>query len=113
MRAAVAALAAREVVLGRIARDDDPRAAIARESDLQRSTVSAIIDALEADPRALERTAERLFLIGDLKRKYGETVAYRVGKKFHYDGATGKATDCPEANELMGRKYREGWALNG
>jgi predicted dehydrogenase len=40
-------------------------------------------------------------------------VAYRVGKKFHYDGATGKATDCPEANELMGRKYREGWTLNG
>ena len=40
-------------------------------------------------------------------------VAYRVGKKFHYDGATGKAIDCPEANELMGRKYREGWTLNG
>ena len=40
-------------------------------------------------------------------------VAYRVGKKFKYDGATGKATDCPEANELMSRKYREGWALNG
>ena len=33
------------------------------------------LDAIEADPQALERTAERLFLIGDLKRKYGESVA--------------------------------------
>lgn len=40
-------------------------------------------------------------------------VAYRVGKKIHYDGAAGKVTDCPEANELLGRKYREGWTLNG
>ena len=40
-------------------------------------------------------------------------VAYRVGKKIDYDGATGKVTDCPEANELLGRKYREGWTLNG
>ncbi|HEY2573837.1 MAG TPA: Gfo/Idh/MocA family oxidoreductase [Verrucomicrobiaceae bacterium] len=40
-------------------------------------------------------------------------VAYRVGKKITYDGATGKVTDCPEANELLSRKYREGWTLNG
>ncbi len=40
-------------------------------------------------------------------------VAYRVGKKIQYDGVAGKVTDCPEANELLGRKYREGWALNG
>ena len=40
-------------------------------------------------------------------------VAYRVGKKISYDGVAGKVTDCPEANELLGRKYREGWALNG
>jgi len=32
------------------------------------------LDALETDPEALERTAERLFLIGDLKRKYGESI---------------------------------------
>src|SRR6266852_1642972 len=32
------------------------------------------LDSLEADPQALEQTAERLFLIGDLKRKYGESV---------------------------------------
>lgn len=40
-------------------------------------------------------------------------VAYRVGKKIKYDGATGKVTDCPEANELLSRKYRDGWTLNG
>jgi len=32
------------------------------------------VDLSEADPQALERTAERLFLIGDLKRKYGESI---------------------------------------
>lgn len=40
-------------------------------------------------------------------------VAYRVGKKITYDGVAGKVTDCPEANELLGRKYREGWTLDG
>jgi len=39
-------------------------------------------------------------------------VAYRVGKKISYDGAKG-VTDSPEANELLRRKYREGWTLNG
>jgi predicted dehydrogenase len=40
-------------------------------------------------------------------------VAYRVGKKISYDGATGKVTDCPEAAQYLSRKYREGWTLNG
>jgi predicted dehydrogenase len=40
-------------------------------------------------------------------------VAYRAGKKIHYDGATGQVTDSPEANELLSRKYRDGWTLNG
>jgi hypothetical protein len=40
-------------------------------------------------------------------------VAYRVGRKIKYDGAAGQVTDCPEANELLSRKYRAGWALNG
>ena len=43
------------------------------------------LDSLEADPQALEQTAERLFLIGDLKRKYGESVpeilAYATGAR--------------------------------
>ena len=40
-------------------------------------------------------------------------VAYRAGQKINYDGAKGKVTDCSEANEYLGRKYREGWTLNG
>lgn len=32
------------------------------------------LESIEADPAGLERAAERLFLIGDLKRKYGESV---------------------------------------
>src|ERR1017187_437224 len=40
-------------------------------------------------------------------------VAYRVGQKIQYDGAAGRVTNVPEANALLARKYREGWALNG
>src|SRR3989442_1268598 len=40
-------------------------------------------------------------------------VAYRVGKKLDYDGATGKVTNSPEADALLRRKYRDGWTLNG
>ncbi len=40
-------------------------------------------------------------------------VAYRVGKKINYDGATGRVTNSPEANELLRRDYRDGWTLDG
>ena len=40
-------------------------------------------------------------------------VAYRVGKKLQYDGATGTVTNCPEAEPLLRRTYRPGWKLNG
>ena len=40
-------------------------------------------------------------------------VAYRVGRKISYDGAAGRVTDVPEANELLRRTYRPGWTLNG
>jgi predicted dehydrogenase len=40
-------------------------------------------------------------------------VAYRVGKKISYDGAEGRVTNSPEANELLRRTYRPGWTLNG
>ena len=40
-------------------------------------------------------------------------VAYRVGKKLAYDPAAGKVTNCPEANQYLSRKYREGWTLEG
>lgn len=39
-------------------------------------------------------------------------VAYRVGGKIKYDGATGKS-DNAKANELLSRKYRDGWTLEG
>ena len=40
-------------------------------------------------------------------------VAYRVGKKIAYDGAAGRVTNCPEANDLLQRQYRPGWTLDG
>lgn len=40
-------------------------------------------------------------------------VAYRVGKKIAYDGASGKVTDSTEADALLRRTYRRGWTLNG
>ncbi|MHC4115938.1 MAG: Gfo/Idh/MocA family protein [Planctomycetota bacterium] len=40
-------------------------------------------------------------------------VAYRVGKKIEYDGKAGRVTNCPEANALLGKKYRKGWTLYG
>ncbi len=40
-------------------------------------------------------------------------VAYRVGKKIKYDGATGQVAECSEANELLRHTYRKGWTLNG
>jgi predicted dehydrogenase len=63
---------------------------------------------------------------GDLKTScdfdYGGTlieqmllglVAYRVGKKLDYDGPAGRVTNSDEANDLLGRKYRPGWTLDG
>jgi DNA repair protein RecN (Recombination protein N) len=48
-------------------------------------TLRDYVDSLEVDPQALEGTAERLFLIGDLKRKYGESIpeilAYASGAR--------------------------------
>jgi predicted dehydrogenase len=40
-------------------------------------------------------------------------VAYRVGKKLEWDAENLKATNAPEADALIHRKYREGWVLNG
>ncbi|MCH5373496.1 MAG: gfo/Idh/MocA family oxidoreductase, partial [Planctomycetes bacterium] len=40
-------------------------------------------------------------------------VAYRVGQKIQYDGATGRVTNSEEANALLSRQYRPGWTLNG
>ena len=40
-------------------------------------------------------------------------VAYRVGHKVKYNGDAGQVTDCPEAQALLARTYRDGWVLNG
>jgi len=40
-------------------------------------------------------------------------VAYRVGEKILYDGRAGRVTNNDKANELLSRKYREGWVLDG
>jgi hypothetical protein len=36
-------------------------------------------------------------------------VAYRVGKKLHWDRAAMKATNAPEADRFIRREYRRGW----
>jgi predicted dehydrogenase len=38
-------------------------------------------------------------------------VAYRLGKKIHWDAANLKCIDCPEADPLIQREYRPGWTL--
>jgi hypothetical protein len=38
-------------------------------------------------------------------------VAFRVGKKLHWDHAQLRATNAPEADELIHREYRKGWSL--
>lgn len=38
-------------------------------------------------------------------------VAIRVGRKFTWDTANLRATDCPEAAEFVRREYAEGWNL--
>ena len=40
-------------------------------------------------------------------------VAYRVGKKLEWDAKNLKATNCPEVDGFIRKKYREGWKLNG
>ncbi len=40
-------------------------------------------------------------------------VAYRVGEKLDYDGKTGRVTNNGPANDLLSRKYRPGWTLDG
>lgn len=47
--------------------------ALARSEDAARA-LQRYLDGLEADPRALLQTEERLLQIGDLKRRYGDTV---------------------------------------
>lgn len=38
-------------------------------------------------------------------------ASYRLGTPFEWDAENLKATNCPEAESLLNRKYREGWTL--
>ncbi len=40
-------------------------------------------------------------------------VAYRTGQKLEWDAKNLKATNCPEADRYIYKKYRKGWVLNG
>jgi len=40
-------------------------------------------------------------------------AAYRVGKPLQYDPASGKVTNCPEAEKYVKKQYRKGWVLDG
>jgi hypothetical protein len=40
-------------------------------------------------------------------------VAHRAGKRLEYDGASGRVTNAPEANDYLKRQYRPNWTLNG
>lgn len=40
-------------------------------------------------------------------------VACRVGKKLEWDAEGLKAKNCPEADQYIQKKYRDGWVLNG
>jgi predicted dehydrogenase len=40
-------------------------------------------------------------------------VAHRAGKRLEYDGAAGRVTNAPEANDYLKRQYRANWTLNG
>jgi predicted dehydrogenase len=42
-----------------------------------------------------------------------EMESYTVGKKLQWDSANLKATNCPEADRFITKKYRDGWTLNG
>ena len=41
------------------------------------------------------------------------TVAFRTQSKLQWDAANLRATNCPEADKLIKREYRQGWVLDG
>lgn len=38
-------------------------------------------------------------------------IAFRTGKKLEWDAKAMQFTNCPEANDFLGREYRTGWEL--
>ncbi|MBL6707259.1 MAG: gfo/Idh/MocA family oxidoreductase, partial [Planctomycetaceae bacterium] len=39
-------------------------------------------------------------------------VAFRAGKKLEWDAVNMRATNCPEADQFIGREPRKGWSLS-
>ena len=39
------------------------------------------------------------------------SVAFRTGKRLQWDAASLRAPNCPEADKLLRRDYRQGWTL--
>ncbi len=60
---------------------------------------------LSASDASFERVAaiSETILLGN--------IALRVDKKLRWDAAAGRFPNAPEADALMTRSYREGWAL--
>lgn len=61
-------------------------------------TLRDYTESVEADPDALEQTAERLFRIGDLKRKYGESIAEILA---YADQARGRLSEIEHRSERL------------
>lgn len=68
------------------------------------------IDACKGD---LKTSCDFEYAGNEMEQMMLGLVAYRVGKEIEYDGTTGRVTNSDEANELLRRKYRPGWVLNG
>jgi DNA repair protein RecN (Recombination protein N) len=79
----------------RLASETDTLNAALAQAEESARTLRDYLDTIEADPEALERTQERLFAIGDLKRKYGETIgdvlAYAEHARERLDGLEHRA----------------------
>jgi DNA repair protein RecN (Recombination protein N) len=75
LAAAVAALRDAARVDASLGSEADALEAALDQSVESARTLRHYVDSLEADPQALERVVERLFRIGDLKRKYGDSTA--------------------------------------
>ncbi len=72
-------------------------AALAQAEESAR-TLRNYVESLEADPLGLERTTERLFQIGDLKRKYAESIPDILA---YADQATRRLAEIEQRSERL------------
>ncbi|MBV9323622.1 MAG: DNA repair protein RecN [Chloroflexi bacterium] len=61
-------------------------------------TLRDYLESVEADPQGLERVTERLFQIGDLKRKFGESIPEILA---YADAARGRLTEIDQRSERL------------